>query len=245
MPPAPTNRRTGVRALPLAVCIGIALLVVAAGASQGASFGPTRKVAKTVDIGPQIQGTHLSWMDVELRVRQGERVEWDWYADGPLCFYIVSPTGLILATEEDRRDSAGSAVMPAAGTCRASWTNPSFRTPVKLSFSVEVTADRKSVPSSSATQGDPAADDDWQWVSEVAVALLLLLGLEVMVTVPMLVFRLRAGHARSRTCPVEFVDAYIGLGPEEPVGPAGLPVCVPLRPRPMEGALSVARVARR
>ena len=245
MPCAPSHRPTGTCKRTIAICLLLVLLAVAANVSQATTSGPTRKVSRTVGIGPQIQGLQLSWMDVELVVKPGERVTWDWYADNPLRFYIVSPTGTVMASVDGVSSSEGSAMMSEEGYCKAAWMNPSFKTPVTLHLSVEVRAGGGLMGSPASPQDGSGAEPGWQWVPDVAVALLLLLACEVTVTVPMLVLRARAGQGRARVFPIDFTDAYLCLGPEVPVGPGGLPMGAPARPRPMEGALTVVRGARR
>ena len=228
-----------------AICLALVVLAIAAEASQAATFGPTRKLARTVGIGPQIQGVHLSWTDVELIVRPGEKVEWDWEADQPVRFYLVSPTGAIMASVDDESSSEGSAVMTEGGCCRAAWTNPSFRTPASLHFSVEVKEGGSRTEASGSPQDDWGTVLDGQWAPDVAVALLLLLACEVLVAVPMLVVRARGGPRLARKFPIDYTDAYLCLGPEMPSGIDGLPIGALAQPRSMEGALSVVRGARR
>lgn len=227
------------------VCLAIVLLMIAAGTSQAATNGPSPRVTKTVGIGPQVQGLQVSWMDVELTVRPGERFAWDWEADMPLRFYIVSPTGAIMASVDDESSSEGSVMMTEAGRCKAAWCNPSFRTSVLVHLTVEVVASERTVAPSPVPRVEGGVWSGWQWVAEVAVALLLLLACEVAVAVPLLVIRARAGQGRARRFPIDYVDAYLLLGPEAPVGADGLPAGAPLQARPMEGALAVVRGSRR
>jgi len=247
MPSTPRDRRSGTcaRTCTLAICLGLVLLVVVADGCHATTYGPTRRIARTAAIGPQIQGLQLSWMDVELVVRSGEKVVWDWEADLPMRFYIVSPGGAILASVDGESSSEGSAVIWGDGCCRAAWCNPSFRTPVNLHFAVEVKSLGALAGPSASPQDDLGTGPGWEWVDEVAVALLLLLACEVTITVPMLVLRARAGQGKARTFPVDYTDAYLCLGPEVPVDPGGLPMGAPARPRPMEAALTVVRGARR
>jgi len=228
-----------------AVLLWLVLLVAVADASQAAVYGPTRKIVRTVGIGPQVEGLLLSWTDVELVVRPDERVAWDWEADGPLRFYIVSPTGAILSSVDDKSSSEGSIVMSEEGRCKASWTNPSFQTPVNLHFTLEVKVDAEPTGPPASPQDGAGAGQGWEWVADVAVALLLLLACEVTVTVPMLLIRARGRPRPARKSPIDFADAYLCLGPDVPVDPGGLPTGAPARPRPMDGALSVVRGARR
>jgi hypothetical protein len=221
------------------------LIAVAAGVSRGDTGGPAHKVSRDVDIGPQIQGLQLSWMDIELGVRDGDSVAWDWEADGPVRFYIVSPTGAILASVDDKPSSVGSAVIGAAGECTVAWTNPSFREPVHLRLTVEVKGGLQSTRSPTTTDDGGDVATSWQWVPDVAVALLLLLACEVSVAVPMLLASARVGPRLARKSPIDYTDAYFCLGPDAVPVPDGRSRGAPAQARPMEGALSVVRVARR
>ena len=88
-------------------------------------------------------------------------------------------------------------------------------------------------------------DTNWQWVPDVAVALLLLLACKVSVAVPMLLARARGGPRLARKYPIDYTDAYFCLGPDAVPVPDGRSQGAPAQARPMEGALSVVRVARR
>ena len=243
MPRAHYSRLTGqsIRAFGLVLI----LIAVAAGASLGTAIGQAHTVTRSVDIGPQIQGLQLSWMDIELGVSDGDRVAWDWEADGPVRFYIVSPTGAILASVDDDRSSAGSAVIGETGECTVAWTNPSFREPVHLRLTVEVRGAFQSTQPPSTMDYGGEGDTSWQWVPDVVVALLLLLACEVLVAVPMLLARARWSPRLARKSPIDYTDAYLCLGPDAVPVPDGRSRGAPAQARPREGALSVVRVARR